>query len=83
MVVPQSQLPDSQSGLVYNPTRSYNSSTALFKAGLACFLIGLLVSAIKAGWTRKFTSGIGKLKLEFRDAFPLQEHQEQIVSTEL
>ena len=52
-------------------------------AGLACFLIGLLVSAIKAGWTRKFTSGIGKLKLEFRAAFPLQEHQEQIVSTEL
>ncbi len=38
--------------------------------GLACFMIGVMVSAIKAGWTKKFT-GFEKLKREFREAFPL------------
>jgi MFS family permease len=39
-------------------------------AGIACFLVGLWVSAVKAGWTRKMNSGFGKLKLEFLEAFP-------------
>ena len=48
---------------------------ALFlAAGLSCFLIGLLVSAIKAGWMRKFSSGVAKLKLELLDAFPHLVH---------
>lgn len=38
-------------------------------AGLACFVIGFLVSAIKAGWTKKFGSGMDRLRSEFSDAF--------------
>ena len=41
--------------------------------GLACFVIGLLVSAMKAGWTRGFDSGIEKLKQEIFEAFPFAE----------
>ena len=41
--------------------------------GLACFLAGLMVSAVKAGWTKKVNSGFGKLQMEFREAFPVSE----------
>ena len=42
-------------------------------AGLACFLAGLMVSAVKAGWMKKVNSSFGKLQLEFREAFPVNE----------
>jgi len=51
-----------------------NARLARFIAvGLACFLMGLLVSAIKAGWTNKANDGFEVLALEFRDAFPIRE----------
>ena len=42
--------------------------------GFACFLCGLLVSAIKAGWMQKFNSGIQKQLDELREAFPARQH---------
>lgn len=38
-------------------------------AGLGCLLLGLLVSAAKAGALGKILRGFGKLKMEFVDAF--------------
>ena len=56
-----------------------NFRLARFMAvGLVCFLIGLLVSAIKAGWTSKANDGIEMLTLEFRDAFP--SYQETVAA---
>ena len=56
-----------------------NFRLARFMAvGLVCFLIGLLVSAIKAGWTSKANDGIELLTLEFREAFP--SYQETVAA---
>jgi hypothetical protein len=49
-------------------------------AGIGCLILGLLVSALKAGWSSAVFSGLGALNREVRDAFCIPEESSALAS---
>ena len=49
-------------------------------AGIGCLILGLLVSALKAGWSSAVVSGLEVLNWEIRDAFGIHEEPSALAS---